>query len=54
MMASPQRVCNGLARPAHRADESMLAWDIGTETGHSEDIIVSAAHSPRRRKIHAN
>jgi len=39
-MLQPMRVCNGLARPA---DESTLAWDIGT-TGNSEDIIPSATH----------
>jgi len=37
---------NGLARPA---DESMLARASGQRD--SENIIVSAAHSPRRHKI---
>ena len=37
-------VCNGLVRPP---DESMLTRDNRT-TEHSENIIVSAAHSLRR------
>jgi len=39
-------VCNGLARPARSADESMLAWNTVTNngtatetTGHGEDIM---------------
>ena len=46
MMSLMLHVYNGLARPA---DESRLAWDIGT-TRHSENIIASAAHSLRSNK----
>ena len=33
MMPPPQHMCNGLARPARRADEPTLELDIGTYNG---------------------
>jgi len=47
MMPPLLHVCNGLARPA----DELLARHIGT-TGHSENIIASAAHSLSRHKNH--
>ena len=57
MMPPTQHVRNGLACPAGPADESMLVRDNVTDietmeqaTGHSDNIIASAAHSLRRHK----